>query len=316
MTKAENDIGDYEAATKLSDSYQDRHRAGDMTKDQGAALQGGEDRHPGAGGPGGAAQQGREERQPGGLHKKDGVLEEGYTYPLANPGLAEAPNIDYSTVVPRTGADRSATQPLIDTNHLYTQHQHEDEESSYNNKTRHNRAGAKIEAGTNTGDYLHGNTHQGNNRNKAMNNLGGDKTKDNGLHQVHPHAASNSHHGNNDSKADTSIDVTLQGDSDHGKNTNKGVTNHDDSHTNITRGKRCNSSKGRGKGHYGQGTGQGRQQEQVRVFNQKESPRPTPTSATPPTATPTTAITTPKPTPATATPSKATPAMARTRTRA
>ena len=197
--------------------------------------------------------------------------EEGYTYPLANPGLAEAPNIDFSTVVTRTGADRSATQPLIDTNHLYTQHQHEDEESSYNNKTRHNRAGAKIEAGTNTGDYLHGNTHQGNNRNKAMNNLGGDKTKDNGLHQVHPHAASNSHHGNNDSKADTSIGDTLQGDSNHGKNTSRGVTNHNDSHADITRGKRCNSSKGRGKGHYGQGTGQGRQQQQVRVSNLRES---------------------------------------------
>ena len=30
---------------------------------------------------------------------------------------------------------------------------------------------------TNTGDYLHDNTHQGNNRNEAVTNLGGDKAK-------------------------------------------------------------------------------------------------------------------------------------------
>ena len=46
---------------------------------------------------------------PEGQHKKDGGHEEGDTYPLANPGLAEAPDIDHSTVVPRTGADPSAT---------------------------------------------------------------------------------------------------------------------------------------------------------------------------------------------------------------
>ena len=49
---------------------------------------------------------------PGGQHKKDGVHKEGETYPLANPGLSVAPNIDYSTVVPCTGADRSAPQSL------------------------------------------------------------------------------------------------------------------------------------------------------------------------------------------------------------
>ena len=107
---------------------------------------------------------------PGGQHKKDGVHEEGDTYPLANPGLAEAPDIDHSTVVPRTGADRSATQPLIDTNPLYMQHQYKDEESRHIDKTRHNGAGAKTEAGTNTGDYIHGDSHQDGHRSR-------DKTK-------------------------------------------------------------------------------------------------------------------------------------------
>ena len=106
----------------------------------------------------------------GGQYKKDGVHEEGDTYPLANPGLAEAPDIDHSTVVPRTGADRSATQPLIDTNPLYMQHQYKDEESRHIDKTRHNGAGAKTEAGTNTGDYIHGDSHQDGHRSR-------DKTK-------------------------------------------------------------------------------------------------------------------------------------------
>ena len=127
---------------------------------------------------------------PGGQHKKDSLQEEGETYPLANPGLAEAPNIDHSTVVPCTGADRSATQSLIDTNHLYNQHQYEDEESRHIDETWHNGAGVKTEAETNTGDYLHGDTHQGNNRNEGVTNLGGDKTKDNSFHQVHLHGAS------------------------------------------------------------------------------------------------------------------------------
>ena len=127
---------------------------------------------------------------PGGQHKKDGLQEEGETYPLANPGLAEAPDIDHSTVVPCTGADRSATQSLIDTNHLYNQHQYKDEESRHIDETRHNGAGAKTEAETNTGDYLDGDTHQGNNRNEGVTNLGGDKTKDNGFHQVRLHGAS------------------------------------------------------------------------------------------------------------------------------
>ena len=63
------------------------------------------------------------------------------------------------------------------------QHQSEDEESRRIDKTRHNGAGTKTRAVTNTGDYLHGDTHQGNNRNKAVTNLGGNKTKDNGIHQ-------------------------------------------------------------------------------------------------------------------------------------
>ena len=54
----------------------------------------------------------------GGQHKKDGEHKEGDTYPLTNPGLAEAPDIDHSTVVPCTGADRYTTQPLRDTNHV------------------------------------------------------------------------------------------------------------------------------------------------------------------------------------------------------
>ena len=95
---------------------------------------------------------------------------EGNTYPLANPGLAEAADIDHSTVVPCTGADRSATQTLIDTNHLYMQHQYKDEESRHIDKTRHNGAGAKTEAGTNTSDYIHGDSHQDGHRSR-------DKTK-------------------------------------------------------------------------------------------------------------------------------------------
>ena len=59
---------------------------------------------------------------PEGQDKKDKEHGESDTYRLANPGLAEAPDVDHSTVVPSTGADHSATQPHIDTNLLYTQH--------------------------------------------------------------------------------------------------------------------------------------------------------------------------------------------------
>ena len=53
-----------------------------------------------------------------GQHKKDGVFQEGDTYMLANPGLVEAPDIDHSTTVPRTG------------------NQHKDEGSGHIDKTR------------------------------------------------------------------------------------------------------------------------------------------------------------------------------------
>ena len=71
--------------------------------------------------------------------------------------------------MPCTGADRCATQHLLDTNHLYAEHQYEDKGSRHINKTRYNGAGAK---------------------NKATTNHGGDKTKDNGFHQVHLQGAS------------------------------------------------------------------------------------------------------------------------------
>jgi hypothetical protein len=68
---------------------------------------------------------------PEGQHKKDGAYEEGNTYLLTNPGIVEAPDIDHSTVVPRTGGDHSTPKPLIDTNLLYAQHQYEDEGSGH-----------------------------------------------------------------------------------------------------------------------------------------------------------------------------------------
>ena len=72
---------------------------------------------------------------PEGQHKKDGAYEEGNTYLLTNPGIVEAPDIDHSTVVPRTGGDHSTPIPLIDTNLLYAQHQYEDEGSGHIDKT-------------------------------------------------------------------------------------------------------------------------------------------------------------------------------------
>ena len=77
---------------------------------------------------------------PEGQHKTDGGSKDGDTYLLANPGLVEAPDTDHSTTVPRTGVDRSAPKPLMDTNLPYTQHQrddqHEDDGSGPIDKTR------------------------------------------------------------------------------------------------------------------------------------------------------------------------------------
>ena len=145
---------------------------------------------------------------PEGQHKKDGGHGEGDTYLLANPGLVEAPDIAHSTVVPRAGADCSATQSLIDTNLLYMQHQYEDEESRHIDKTRHDGAGAKTKAVTNTSDSLHGDTHHGNNKNEA--------------HQ-------DRHRAGAKTKIKTKAEANI-GDSLHGKDKNEAVTNLGDTH--------------------------------------------------------------------------------------
>ena len=51
-----------------------------------------------------------------------------YSYPLVDPRLEEAPDIDHSTVVQCTGAERSIVQPLnMMDNPLYSQHLEGDE---------------------------------------------------------------------------------------------------------------------------------------------------------------------------------------------
>ena len=232
---------------------------------------------------------------PEGQDKKDKEHGESDTYRLANPGLAEAPDVDHSTVVPRTGADRSSTQTLMDTNLLYTQHQHEDEEDRHiaKNEAVSNLGDAhqygadtKTKAVTNNGDPLHGDTHHGKNDSKADTSIGntlqGDSKAETNLSDskadtnIGDPTHGNTHHGNNESKADTSIADTPQGNS-------KAETNLGDSYQaehsagDVTKAK----------------------------TNLATSSRATPTMAT----------TTPRPTPATATPSKVTPATARTGTR-
>ena len=90
----------------------------------------------------GAGQRGMYEDGGAGRHNQDQdngethellVTPAGVYYLLASPRLAEAQ--DSRKVTPLTGSDRSAPKPLTSTNHLYSQHQSNDQHKDVENRT-------------------------------------------------------------------------------------------------------------------------------------------------------------------------------------